>query len=103
MSAAADSVKRIFIVDDHPIVCDGLKQLIADEEGLEFCGVAHDAAGAIENIGRLQPDLALVDLSLPGRDGMDLIREIRSRHPEVLILVVSMLDETLYAERALRR
>jgi DNA-binding NarL/FixJ family response regulator len=93
---------RIVLVDDHPLVRYGVAQRLADEAGLAVCGEAGDVKEALQVIGRLRPDLAVVDISLPGRDGIELIKEIKSRYPATRVLVLSLHDERLYAERALR-
>jgi DNA-binding NarL/FixJ family response regulator len=93
---------RVLIVDDHPIVRQGLTQLIAQENELEVCGEADDAATALEAVRNLTPDVAVLDLMLKGSNGVELIREMKSRNPSVRILVISMHDEAIYAERALK-
>jgi len=93
---------RIFIVDDHPIVRQGLAQLIDQEPDLVVCGEAGDAPTALRQMGTEEPDLAIVDLSLPSCDGIELIKSLRSQCPRVRVLVLSMHDEALYLERALR-
>jgi len=92
---------RILIVDDHPLVRTGLAQLIGDCPDLEICGEAGDMAEALRRVDELQPDLAIIDLSLAGGSGLDLIEHIKSRNRKALMLVASMHDETLYAERVL--
>ncbi|MFM7100393.1 MAG: response regulator [Verrucomicrobiota bacterium] len=92
----------VLLVDDHPITRQGLATLIAHEEDLEVCGEVADAASAQEAVGRLRPGLVLVDLSLPGRSGLELIKDLNVTHPGLPTLVLSMHDEALYAERALR-
>ncbi len=92
---------RILIVDDHPLVRSGLAQLIGDCADLEVCGEAGNMTEALTQIESTQPDLAIIDLSLAGGSGLDLIERIRSRHKDLLMLVASMHDETLYAERVL--
>jgi DNA-binding NarL/FixJ family response regulator len=94
--------KRIVIVDDHPLFRKGLEQLINSAEHFAVCGEAGNAAEAMEVIRRIAPDLAIVDLSLPGANGIELIKNIRSEFPKLPILVLSMHDESLYALRALR-
>jgi DNA-binding NarL/FixJ family response regulator len=94
--------KRILVVDDHPIVRQGLSQLINQEEDLTVCGAAKDASSALEAIAGSQPDLLIVDVSLEGPDGLDLLKTVRLRDPALPVLVLSMHDESLYAERALR-
>ena len=92
---------KILIVDDHPLVRTGLAQLIGDCPDLEVCAEAGDMADALQRIEKVKPDLAIIDLSLSGGSGLDLIEHIKSRHPDILMLVASMHDETLYAERVL--
>lgn len=93
---------RVLIVDDHPIVRQGLSQLIEGVDDLEVCGEAHDAVSAAEALGSLQPDVAIVDLMMEGTSGVALIKELKRRHPETPLLVLSMHDEAVYAERALK-
>lgn len=93
---------KIFLVDDHPMMREGLAQLIAQETDLAVCGEADDAAAALQQIIKLQPALALVDITLRSSNGLDLIRDLRLHAPAVAILVISMHDESLYAERVLR-
>lgn len=93
---------RVFIVDDHPIVRDGLRHLIEPEPDLEVAGEARSGEAALELMAEDPPDLVLVDLNLPGMDGIALIRRIKERHPGILVLVVSMLDQVLHAEKALK-
>ena len=92
---------RILIVDDHPLVRTGFSQLIGDCPDLEVCGEAGDMAEALKQIDATSPDLAIIDLSLAGGSGLDLIERIKSRNKDILMLVASMHDETLYAERVL--
>jgi DNA-binding NarL/FixJ family response regulator len=100
--ATAKQKNRIFIVDDHPIVRKGLTQLINQEPELVVCGEAENAETALELLKKVKPDLAIVDISLRGIDGIELTKLIRARFENIPILVVSMHDESLYAERALR-
>ena len=93
---------RVMIVDDHPIVCEGLEQLISSEAGLEVCDTAGGSAGALQKLPSAAPDVMLIDLSLAGMDGLELIKQIKTLHSDVQIIVISMHDETLYAERVLR-
>jgi DNA-binding NarL/FixJ family response regulator len=93
---------RIFIVDDHTMFREGLRQLIDREPDFNVCGDAADAAEALRNLDELKPDLVIVDISLAGTSGIDLIKSVRERHEDLPVLVVSMHEETLYAERALR-
>ena len=94
--------KRILIVDDHPMMRQGLAQLINSEPDLMVCCEAHTARQALEAIGPGKPDLALVDISLPDKSGLELIKDLHALYPELRVLVVSMHDESLYAERVLR-
>jgi DNA-binding NarL/FixJ family response regulator len=94
--------KKIFIVDDHPLFREGLTSLVRRETNLTVCGEASDAAQALTAIERLKPDLVLVDISLPGRSGLELVKDLRAAQPSIAVLVISMHDETLYAERVLR-
>src|SRR5467141_2762661 len=94
--------KRIVIVDDHPLFRKGLEQLIDSDGTFAVCGEANNAAEAMDVIRKLTPDLAIVDLSLPGANGIELIKNIRAEFSKLPILVLSMHDESLYAVRALR-
>ena len=98
----AKQKNRIFIVDDHPIVRKGLAQLINQEEDLVICGEADNAETALEALKKVKPDLAIVDISLRGIDGFELTKLIRARFDNIPVLVISMHDESLFAERALR-
>ena len=98
----APEAKRIVIVDDHPLFRKGLEDLIHSEGSFAVCGEAGNAAEAMELIRKLNPDLAIVDLSLPGANGIELIKNTRAEFPKLPILVLSMHDESLYALRALR-
>jgi DNA-binding NarL/FixJ family response regulator len=101
--AATAAVKHsIFIVDDHPIVRQGLAALINREPDLTVCGDAEEASSALRQIVEIRPDLIVVDISLNGPDGLDLLKDIRSRDAKLPVLILSMLDESSYAERALR-
>ncbi len=93
---------RIVLVDDHPAVREGLADSINRETGLTVCGQADDRSAALRAIETGQPHLVVIDLTLKSSSGLDLIKDIRARWPAVLILVVSMHDENLYAERVLR-
>lgn len=99
---SSTDTKTIFIVDDHPIMRQGLAVLIDHEKDLNVCGEAEDAAHAIDGILSKNPDLALIDISLPGKNGLELIKDLRAMDSEVLILIHSMHDESLYVERVLR-
>ncbi|MEQ1853199.1 MAG: response regulator transcription factor [Chthoniobacteraceae bacterium] len=93
---------RIFLVDDHPIVLSGFKLLLDAQPDLEVCGTAGSAEEALQRAPGSDADLIITDLTLPGRDGLELIRDILAVKPGQAVLVVSMHDELLYAERALR-
>lgn len=92
---------RVMIVDDHPLVRAGLRGLISQEPSLCVAGEADGVAGALELVRKDEPDLMLVDLTLADGDGLELIRRLRSHYPALKILVVTMRDEGIYAERAL--
>jgi DNA-binding NarL/FixJ family response regulator len=94
--------KRILIVDDHPILRKGLSMLINQEADLMVDGEAEDARKAMELIEGMKPDMVIVDISLPGIDGIELLKMVKLRYPDLPALVVSMHDEALFAERALR-
>jgi DNA-binding NarL/FixJ family response regulator len=94
--------QRLFIVDDHPVFREGLQVLIQRELGLTVCGEAENAPQALKPIEQLKPELVLADIGLPGRSGLELIKDIRAVCPETMVLVISMHDEALYAERVLR-
>ncbi len=94
--------RRILVVDDHPILREGLLQSINRERDLMVCGEAENAHQALGAISKLKPDLVLVDIGLPGKSGFELVKDVRTVHPEVPVLVLSMHDESLYAERVLR-
>lgn len=100
--AAPRGKSRIFLVDDHAMFREGLRQLIDREPDFIVSGDAADVEEALKGIGDLLPDLVITDISLSGTSGIDLIKTLKSRHPELPVLVVSMHEETLYAERALR-
>ena len=101
-SKTAGPQYRIFLVEDHPVFRDGLAKLLNAEEDLTVCGEAGDARQGLKSILKLKPDLAVVDLGLPGKSGLELIKEIRAKKLEIKLLVVSMFDEALYAQRVLR-
>jgi len=94
--------RRILIVDDHPLFRHGLSQLIDAQEDLVTCGEAEDAPTALETIRALKPDLVIVDISLKGTNGVELMKSIKAENPKLPVLIVSMHDESLYALRALR-
>jgi DNA-binding NarL/FixJ family response regulator len=92
----------VLIVDDHPIVRQGLKLLINQEADLTVCGEAEDAQSALPAIRALKPSIVIIDISLGRDSGIELIKTIRLQHPDIPVLVLSMHDESLYAERAFR-
>jgi DNA-binding NarL/FixJ family response regulator len=100
--SARGAKKQIFIVDDHPMMRDGLRQLIANEPDLDVCGEADDAPQALEQIKALKPNLAIVDITLRTTSGLELIKDLHVHEPALPVLVISMHDESLYAERVLR-
>jgi DNA-binding NarL/FixJ family response regulator len=101
-SVTAPRKHRIFLVDDHPLVREGLTNLINGQNDLIVCGEAEDSAGAITGIAKTRPDVALVDISLKNESGLELVKNLESQFPLVALIVLSMHDEALYAERALR-
>lgn len=94
--------KRVFIVDDHPVVRQGLKTLIDGTPDLETCGEAKTVYDALKLIEQLKPDVAAVDISLGGESGLDLIKDLHIRCPRLPVLTLSVHDEAIYAERVLR-
>jgi len=92
----------VYIVEDHPVFREGLAQIINSEDDLTVCGEAEDAEHALEAILGLKPDLVLEDITLPGKSGLELIKELRDLNLSVKLLVLSMHDEALYADRVLR-
>jgi len=94
--------KRILVVDDHPMTREGISQWIRHEPGFEVCFETENAALALASVIADPPDLVLTDITLPGRSGLELIKDIHAIHPDLLVLVISMHDESIYAERALR-
>src|SRR5438477_4761451 len=93
---------KVLLVDDHPILRKGLGQLINAESDMLVCGEAEDSPKAFEAVGSLNPDVMVVDISLKGGNGIELIKNVKARYPDLAVLVLSMHDESLYAERALR-
>jgi len=94
--------KSILLVDDHPIVLEGLKQLIEQQSDLMVCGELADGRATLQTVDKLRPDLAIIDISLKTVNGLDVIKALKAQHPDLPVLALSMHDETLYAERALR-
>jgi DNA-binding NarL/FixJ family response regulator len=94
--------RRVLLVDDHPIVREGLTEMVNHEEDLTVCGTAEEMNQALDQIEKLKPDLVVLDISLKGSNGIEVLKNIKVRYPKMLVLVLSMHDETLYALRALR-
>ncbi|MCD8554403.1 response regulator transcription factor [Seleniivibrio sp.] len=93
---------KVFIVDDHAIVREGLVRLINHESDMEVCGAAEDALSAVNLLFKIEPDVAIVDLSLGASNGLDIIKSIKARYPSVFVLVLSMHEELIFAERCIR-
>ena len=102
MGKTPSEKSQILIVDDHPLFREGMRQMINRHAALKVCGEAANPEAAVEAVAELEPDLVLVDISLDGGDGIDLIKTLKSKYEELPILVISMHNESLYAERALR-
>src|SRR5689334_4967741 len=94
--------KKVFVVDDHPIVRERVAELINQESDLVVCGEAEDAVQAVKAIGAAAPDIAIIDITLKDTYGIELIKQLRDLHPKLPMLVLSMHDESVYGERALR-
>ena len=92
---------RILLVDDHPVFCLGMTELINKQKDLEVIHSEETAKAALKAVDRLEPDLVIADISLKESDGIELVKEIHRRYPELPVLVISMYDESLYAERAI--
>jgi len=99
---ARRATHRVLIVDDHPVMRRGIRDIVGEDSELEICGEAADAADALRLLRSADPDVAIVDISLARGSGLELLKQIRSCHPEVKTLVLSMHDETVFAERVLR-
>jgi DNA-binding NarL/FixJ family response regulator len=94
--------KRIFLVDDHPLVREWLTNLINQQPDLLVCGESDNTPAALSAVGVARPDLAVVDINLKNSSGLELIKSLKAQHPAVLVLALSVHDESLYAERVLR-
>ena len=94
--------RRVFLVDDHPLVREWLTNLINQQPDLEVCGEAENVADALRGIASTNPELAVIDITLNAASGLELIKDIRIQHPSVATIVLSMHEEELYAERAMR-
>lgn len=101
-SSSRPKRKKILLVEDHPLMRRGQADLLNREEDLAVCGEAGTAREAMEAIPKLKPDLVLVDMGLPDKDGLELIKDIQAIHPGLPVLAMSMQDESLYAARVLR-
>jgi DNA-binding NarL/FixJ family response regulator len=104
-SGTSETIARkhgVFIVDDHPLVREGLTNLINQQSDLIVCGEAKDSAEAIAGIAEERPDVAIIDISLVNESGLELIKHLIKQFPQLAVVVLSMHDEALYAERALR-
>ncbi|MEQ1751593.1 MAG: response regulator transcription factor [Prosthecobacter sp.] len=93
---------KIYILDDHPVVIEGLKKMLEGLDDLQVVGTAEDASVAMEQLAKLKPDAIILDITLKDRSGVDQIKKIKLAYPELLVLVYSMHDENVYAERSLR-
>jgi DNA-binding NarL/FixJ family response regulator len=100
-SAEIDRKSSVFLVDDHPLVREGLANLINQQDDLAVCGQAEDSVEAMAQIAKVQPDVALIDISLKNESGLELVKNLTNQFPLVALIVLSMHDEALYAERAL--
>jgi DNA-binding NarL/FixJ family response regulator len=96
------TAKRIFIVEDHPVLRETLVRIVSREKDLTICGQASAANRAFKAISRVRPDLVLVDITLPGKSGLELVKELRAVDRKIKLLVVSMHDAALYADRAVQ-
>lgn len=102
MKAEKEKKTRILIVDDHPMTRAGLVHLINHQPEMVVDGEAEDAAQALDLLASKRPDLMLIDITLPGKSGLELIKDVKAMHPDLPMLVLSMHDESLYADRVLR-
>ena len=101
-SGSRHSPKRVLIVDDHPLLRDGLAKVLNQQDDLMVCGEAGDARGGLAAIPECRPDVVIADLTMEDGNGLDLIKDIRAQHADLPVLVLSMHHENLYAERAIR-
>ena len=102
MSQKAERTKRILVVDDHPIFRSGLAGLLNQQPDPEVCEQADSAPLALDQMHKHRPDLAIIDVSLKGTNGIELVKLMKAEQPKFMILILSMHDETLYALRALK-
>jgi DNA-binding NarL/FixJ family response regulator len=98
----SNTKKRIFIVDDHPIVREGLITIVSHEKDFEVCGEADESREAFKVISKLKPDVVIIDITLKNSDGLELTKNLKSQYPTLPVIVLSIHDEFTYAERALR-
>ncbi|PWU05680.1 MAG: DNA-binding response regulator [Verrucomicrobia bacterium] len=96
------NIGRIFLIDDHRLFREGLKRIFAEETDLVVCGEATNSKNVFVQIPQMKPNLILIDISLPGMDGLELVKSLRTQYPQIWLMILSMHDEELYAERALR-
>ncbi len=94
--------KSVLVVDDHPLMRQGLAMLINQQQDMQVCGEAEEAQAAMHAIAHLRPDIVILDISLAGPDGLDVLKNLRASDPDLPVLILSMHDEAIYAERALR-
>jgi DNA-binding NarL/FixJ family response regulator len=100
--AAQGTKKNVLVVDDHPLLRQGLALLINQQQDMQVCGEAEEAHAAMQAITQRRPDIMILDISLNGPDGLELLKSIRASDPDLPVLILSMHDEAIYAERALR-
>jgi DNA-binding NarL/FixJ family response regulator len=100
--AVAAEKKMVLVVDDHPLMRQGLSLLINQQQDMQVCGEAEEAQAAMHALAQKKPDIMILDISLNGPDGLELLKSIRVSHPDLPVLILSMHDEAIYAERALR-
>jgi DNA-binding NarL/FixJ family response regulator len=98
----ARKTKKVLVVDDHPLLRQGLALLINQQQDMHVCGEAEEAHAALQSIAQKDPDIIILDISLKGPDGLELLKSIRAVYPDLPVLILSMHDEAIYAERALR-
>ncbi len=101
-NASSSPKRKILLVDDHPIVRQGLAEMLNHEDELAVCGTAENTFEALDQIEKVKPDLVLLDITLKGSNGIEVLKDIKVRHPKLTVLMLSMHDENLYAVRALR-
>ena len=102
LTVSQKTKSRVLLVDDHPLLRQGITELVNGESNLEICGEAGNIQDAFTLAGQLTPDLIIIDVSLSGNNGIELMKNLSSKYPSISLLAYSMHDETIYAERALR-